>query len=255
MVQAALTSVCLAPAAFGGDYPFDSTADTVFDIIRADDPTTYVCMSYQGRAIRQMWDKRINGESDLDVFLFHAYYTDGPTIDIILNPEFQNENEARAEAQRYAFGLGQLPLVFRQGLKQFGIHKGDKGFHGGPGKVFMYQDKADLRVRQKHLEESLLHESVHASLDPLYRSSPEWVAAQEKDGTFITRYAAEHPRGEDLAESALFAYGLIRYPGRIPPVDSEVIATAIPNRISVIAKILNTQPKVAPSGPPPDNCH
>ncbi|MEX0337506.1 MAG: hypothetical protein AB3N11_00555, partial [Arenibacterium sp.] len=200
---------CLAalPAAVSQTYPFSSTADTVFDIIKSDDPTEYVCLNYEGRASRQMWDKRIDGESYLDVFLFTAHYRDAPPIDIILNPEFRSEPEARAEALRYAFGLGQLPVVFRQGLKQFGVHKGNKGFHGGPGKVFMYQDKADLRVSQNKLEESLLHEAVHASLDALYRDSAEWKAAQKQDDAFITRYAGEHPNREDLAESALFAYG------------------------------------------------
>lgn len=234
--------------------PFGSTADVVFDVIQRDDPTAFVCLNYEGRTIRQMWDKRIDGESDLNVFLFTAHYTDGPTIDIILNPEFNTEAEARAEAQRYAYGLGQLPIVFRQGLHQFGIHKGKKGFHGGPGKVFMYQEQADLRVSQNKLEESLLHESVHASLDALYRDSVAWRAAQQSDGAYITEYAAEYPDREDLAESAYFAYGLLRYPGRIPPVDSGVVARTIPARIQVIAEILSSQPTVDPPPPVPNTC-
>lgn len=234
--------------------PFSSTADTVFDIIKTTDDTQFLCLTYEGRTIRQMWDKRIDNESDLNVFLFKAYFTEGPTIDIILNPEFETVENARAEADRYTRGLGQLPLVFRHGIKQFGIHMGNEGFHGGPGKIFMYQDKTTLRISQKHLEESIMHESAHASLDALYRDSPEWRAAQQKDGTFVTKYAARHPDGEDLAESALFAYALLEHPGRIPPVDSRDIVNSMSARISVIRDILATELDLDPAPEPPDNC-
>lgn len=249
-----LACALIPPAALAANYPYGSTAGTVFDIIREDDPSAFVCLNYEGRATRQMWDKRINGESDLDVFLFTAYFTDGPPIDIILNPEFSTENEARSEAMRYTRPLGQLPIVFRQGIRQLGIHKGNKSFHGGPGKIFMYQDKASRRIEQHHLEESMLHESVHASLDLKWRKSPEWLAAQASDGAFLTRYAGEHPEGEDLAETALFAYALLRHPGRIPPVDSAEIARLVPARIKVVETILDTQPEIAPFRSPPDTC-
>ena len=196
----ALAALLAATPLAAQEYPFGSTADTVFDIIRTDDPTAFVCLSYEGRTTRQMWDKRIDGESDLNVFLFQAHFSDGPPVDIILNPEFGSEGEARAEAMRYVRGLGQLPLVFRQGIRQFGVHKGDKGFHGGPGKIFMYHDRATRRIEQAHLEESILHESVHASLDRDWRQSPQWRAAQAKDPGFLTRYAAARtwPRPRSL---------------------------------------------------------
>ena len=246
----------LIPTVVSGDeYPYDSTADTVFDIIREDDPSTFLCLDYRGRETRQMWDKRQNNEFYLNVFLFRAHFSEGPTLDIILNPEFQTENEARTEAMRYAKGLGQLPMILRQGIRQFGIHKGDKGFHGGPGKIFMYQDKASLRITQRHLEESIMHESVHASLDAAYARSSVWRAAQSSDDAFVTRYAAEHPDQEDLAESVLFAYGLLFHPGRIPPVDSEVIAAIMPARIATISEIFASQQSVGSNDVPPDSCH
>lgn len=235
--------------------PFDATADTVFDIIRQDDPTQFVCLTYEGRETRQMWDKRLDGESDLNVYLFRAYFEQGPSIDIILNPEFTNPETARAEAMRYTRGLGQLPLVFRQGIKQFGIHKGNKSFHAGPGKIFMYQDKTSLRIKQKHLEESLMHEATHASLDRKHALSAPWLAAQASDKGFVTRYAARRPEGEDLAETALFAFGLLRHPGRIPPADSKAILARIPARIAVVRDILDNGPQLAPAPTPPDNCN
>ncbi|MEP3333964.1 hypothetical protein [Sedimentitalea sp.] len=236
------------------DVPFDATADTVFNIIQDSDPSTFVCLSYEGRTTRQMWDKRQDDEFDLEVFLFTAHFSDMPPIDIILNPEFETPEAARAEADKYTHRLGRVPLVFRHGIRQLGVHKGDKGFHAGTGKVFVYSDMSDRRISENHLEESLLHEGVHATLDDQYRLSPEWIAAQEQDGRFLTRYAASRPEREDLAETALFAYSLLRHPGRIPPADSAAIARIAPARIAVVESILNTTVEVPPPTPPPGGC-
>ncbi len=251
LVSALVISLPLQAAA---DPPFDSTADTVFDIITNSDPSSFICLSYEGRTIRQMWDKRRDNEFDLNVYLFRAFFGEGPAMDIIVNPEFGSQQAARDEVDRYTTRLGQLPLVFRHGIRQFGIHKGNPTFSAGPGKVFVYAGKTTQRIEENHLEESLMHEAVHATLDARYARSPEWQAAQESDGGFVTRYGKRHPQGEDLAESALFAYGLLRHPGRIPPVDSRVIAQTIPARIEFIAWMLEQQPQLAPAPTPPGNC-
>lgn len=244
----------LLPAALAADPPFSSTADTVFDIIRVDDPSSFVCLSYQGRTTRQMWDKRLDDEFDLNVFLFHAHFDDSPPFDIIVNPEFGSVEAAEAEARRYTHGLGQLPLVFRHGIRQFGIHKGMPTFSAGAGKIFVYAGMTTQRIGENHLEESLLHESIHATLDRQHARSDAWQAAQASDDRFLTRYAMRHPQGEDLAETALFAYGLIRHPGRIPPVDSRDILAAVPARVDFFKDILNKTPKVPPAPIPPQNC-
>ena len=44
--------------------------------------------------------------------------------------------------------------------------------------------------------------------------------------------------GEDLAESALFAYILIHYPSRIPKEEAERISSAMPHRIAFVEKLL-----------------
>ncbi len=243
-----------APALGASDPPFSSTADTVFDIITVDDPSTFVCLSYQGRTIRQMWDKRVDNEFDFNVYLFQAHFSDSPPFDIIVNPEFGSREAAEAEARRYTRGLGQLALVFRHGIRQFGIHRGMPTYSAGSGKIFVYADRTSLRISQDHLEESLLHEAVHATLDRQYAGSDEWKAAQASDNRFMTRYAQSRPEGEDLAETALFAFGLIRHPGRIPPVDSRDILSAVPARIAVVRDILARNPVPGPIPPPPDNC-
>lgn len=249
-----LASAALAAPVSAASAPFDSTADTAFDIIRTDDPTAFVCMTYEGRTVRQMWDKRKDNEFDLNVFLFRAYFNDGPAIDIIVNPEFETREAAEAEARRYTTGLGQLPMVLRQGIRQFGIHDGDPTYSAGTGKIFVYAGRTTRRIGQNHLEESLLHESVHASLDARYRLSPEWKAAQQQDGAFVTDYAERSPDREDLAETMLFAYAFQYHPDRFPPVDSEVVRATIPARLDFLSKLLSSPADTAPVPAPPDDC-
>lgn len=254
LVGVAISALAGGAAANAGAPPFDSTADTVFDIIRTDDPSSFVCLETAGREMRQMWDKRVDAEFDLEVFLFRAYFSDGPSIDIIVNPEFGTVEAARAEASRYTRPLGQLPPVFRQGIRQFGIHKGEPTYSAGPGKIFVYAGRTDIRIGENRLEESLLHEAVHASLDRRHARSDRWRAAQASDGGFVTRYAERRPEGEDLAETAIFAYALARYPDRLPPADSAAVRNQVPARLEVLTEIINAGPESLPASPVPEGC-
>lgn len=248
---ACATSTALA----GSQPPFSSTSDTVFDIIRTDDPSTFRCLSYEGRATRQMWDKRVDAEDYYETYLFHAHFTDGPPIDFIVNPEFGSVDAARAEVARHTRALGQLAPLFREGIRQIGIHKGKPTYSAGPGKIFLYSDRSSIRISENRLEESLLHEAVHASLDASYRLAPDWVAAQRADDAFVTRYAASRPDREDLAETALFAWGLKFHPDRIPPVDSQDIRNQVPARLAFLNTLLSQPIQLADPPEPPDNCH
>ena len=202
-----------------------------------------------------MWDKRVDNEFNFDTFLFHAHFTDGPPIDFIVNPEFETVEAARTEVLRYTRALGQLPPVFRQGIRQIGVHRGMPTYSAGTGKIFVYSDRTTVRISENKLEESLLHESVHASLDAQHRLSPEWMAAQQADPGFVTRYAASRPDREDLAETALFAYAFLRYPDRLPPVDSQDVRNQAPARLAFLSRLLSQPVRLDPPPAPPDRCH
>ncbi len=217
--------------------PFGDTAGTVFDIIRASDPTALQCLDAAGQAPRQIWDKRVDGEPVVDAHLFIARYTDGTSIEIAVNPEFAAA-DALTQAQRFARPLGQLPTSLRVGIGRFSIHAGDEGFHAGTGQVVVYTGRADERESYDHLEESLFHEAVHASWDAEHRLAPAWVAAQAADGRFLTGYGAATPDREDLAETALFAFAILHHPDRFPPVDTADTVAAVPNRIAYIKALL-----------------
>ncbi len=225
------------PAAAGGTPPYDSTADTVFDIITTDDPSSFRCLTDNGRSARQIWDKRVNGEPVVEAFVFTAEYSDGASIEIAVNPEFATVDKARAEAMRYVAPLGQLPSLLRAGIGRFSIHGGDEGFHAGKGQIVVYAERATRRIAQAHLEESLFHEAVHATLDDEHRLAAAWQEAQRRDGGFLTSYAQATPDREDLAETALFAFALQYHPDRFPPVDTQTVRVAVPNRLAYIARL------------------
>lgn len=242
---AACLSLLFVTACAGGgrpethmDPPYDFTAGTVFDIIRTDDPTSFVCLHPRGRATRQMWDKRVSREFYHKVYLYNAYFTDGTRFEVHVNPEFETPEVATAEAFRYMRGFGQLPTVLREGIRSVGVHRGHKTASAGPGKIFVYQGNAIKRQSRNKLEETLFHESVHASLDKKYMNSRAWRAVQKADPGFMTDYARDKYPREDMAETALFAWGILRYPGRIPPADTADIKAVVPNRIAFIGEIL-----------------
>lgn len=220
--------------------PFGDTAGTVFDIIQASDPTTFHCIEPTGRSTRQIWDKRVNGEPTVNAFTFAARYTDGTNIEFAINPEFQTESAAQAEALHFAAPLGRLPTVLRAGIEKFSVHQGNHGFHAGTGQIIGYSGTARQRESYNHLEETLFHEAVHASLDDQHRLAGAWKRAQDTDDGFLTDYGRQSPEREDLAETALFAFAILHHPDRFPPVDTQVTRATVPARIDYIEKIFPT---------------
>ena len=206
----------------------------VFDIIREEDPSTFLCLHYRGMEHREMWDKRVRQEFFHPVFLFDAYFSDGTRFEIHVNPEFGSDMEAEREAFRYMRGFGQLPTVLREGIRSLGIHRGDKTASAGSGKIFVYRQNAIKRQVQKHLEESLFYAAANVSLVNDFMDEQPWKAAVQNRPIkfFMTEYARDQFPREDMAETALFAWGILRHPERIPKSHRARIKAAVPNRIA-----------------------
>jgi hypothetical protein len=190
----------------------------------------------------------------VEAYLFNSKYSDGHTIEIAINPEFVNSAQALTEANFYTTALGQIPSSLRSGIKTFSVHKGNEGFHAGTGGIVFYSVKARLRLQQKHLEESIFHESVHASWDVQYAKSEPWINSQRSDNGFVTAYGAEFPTREDLAESALLAFAVIHHPGRIPPADTDDIFQIAPSRVKFIESLLPTNKPLIAISPETIDC-
>ncbi|MFG0319279.1 MAG: hypothetical protein ACF8XB_18555 [Planctomycetota bacterium JB042] len=235
-----LAGALLVSGPASADEYSSSVVGTEFDFIVDHDPTTFLCLEYQGVGPREMPDK--TGESALiqTAFVYLAHFEDGTRVDVAVDGDFETEAAARAEAERYGPRLGKLPTALRSGVERLVVHRGEEGAtaFSDVGLIVVYSDNATKRISTHDLEETLFHESVHAAWDAEHADSKAWRRAQKKDRGFVTRYARENPDGEDLAESALFAYTLTHHPDRIPPADAQAIRRAIPARIAFVERLL-----------------
>ena len=218
-----------------------SVVGTDFDFITEADPDTFVRLEDKGQGPAEMPDKSDRSAPLVQqAFLFVAHFNDGTRVQLAIDADFKTQDSARQEALRYTPRLGKLPTALRRGVERVVIHKGGENVTAFSDVVLivLYSDNATKRIGTHDLEETVFHESVHAAWDKAHAKSAEWQDAQKKDGGYVTDYARKNPQGEDLAESALFAYTLLHHPNRIPKEEAARIARIIPNRIAFVEKLL-----------------
>ncbi|SEO62100.1 hypothetical protein SAMN05216388_101599 [Halorientalis persicus] len=219
--------------------PFPSTTRLAPDLIISQDPTDFEELSRDGRGKRTVFDRRKGKWTTIDAYLFTARYEDSddviPTgftnrIEFQANPEFGYRGSWQ-EAFNYAREIGRLPRALQTGLDTVVLHRGDKSFGGKDGNILIHTDKAEKLDESGYLQETLLHEGTHASLDGEHTTSSGWKSAQKSDPTFITSYAERNPAREDLAASFVAWIAVRHLDGRVPREDIETIKETIPNRL------------------------
>lgn len=254
LVSLGLSAVgVMATAAVAVDYP-SSVVGTDFDFIRGDDPSSFQALKFLGSTTAEMPDKR-DDAADLfqPAFLFEATFSDA-VVKIFVDAGFANDRHAAEEARRYCGPLGRLPAPLRRGVRRLVVHRGgpDTTAFSDVGLIVVYSDNATRRIATHDLEETIFHESVHAAWDAEHAASRGWRNAQLADDAFVTVYAAKKPAREDLAESALFAFAMLRHPDRIDEPDRSAIAKRIPHRIAYIADLLSPGNDTPPEAPKPE---
>jgi len=95
----------------------------------------------------------------------------------------------------------------------------------------------ETRISNHDLEETVFHESVHATLESIYKNDALWLKAQKDDAAFIIEYSANHPKIEDLLETAIFAYTILEHPGRLSSDIEEWIRKNTPQRLGFFSTI------------------
>lgn len=217
----------------------NSIVSTEIDFIKSTDPDAFVSLSYIGQQDKEMPDKRNNELFDVDTYVFEASFTGGKVIEIWAHSSFGSEAAAQEYVDKLTPRLGKLPEIMRNPLSHIVLHKGDEGaFAEASGNFFVvYSDNMDERIENDDLEETVFHESVHASLDAIHLENADWLKAQNNDYAFITEYAQNNSDKEDLAESAIFIYTITTYPGRLSSDIVNWVNTNIPNRVSYINSI------------------
>jgi hypothetical protein len=211
--------------------PFHGTIFIDPDILTAADPTTFTGLTYSGRSLRRMFDRRVDDWTWKTPYLFDAKFDDGLAVEIQVNAEFDSVEAAKAQAEKYAPVIGRLPTALRRDVETVWIHKGEKLFGGGNDNILIHTDQAALYEHDGILEEALVHEASHTSLDADHAAAPPWLAAQKADPTFISDYARDHPKREDIAESFLPYLAVRHRAGRISKRLAQKIEATMPHRI------------------------
>ena len=160
-----------------------------------------------------------------------------------VHPDLASLGEAEQVVRHVADAVAKLPFDMRRRLHHVVIHHGDEtaSAEKDAGFFVLYHANIAKRIAAHDLEETVFHESVHATLDKRYANSRAWRQAQNADDAFITRYAQNNPGKEDLAESALFAWAVLQYPGRLPGEVEAEVRRIMPHRLAFFAKLFGDQ--------------
>ena len=129
-----------------------------------------------------------------------------------------------------------MPAVLRRGVKQMVLYPEGDSWNASTGEVNIHHGNYAGELADGALEESMIHETVHTSIDDRHAESYGWKQAQRADRAFISDYAAATPEGEDLAETFTLYLALALDPGRFSDEDYDIITSTIPNRIAYLEK-------------------
>ena len=224
--------------------PFSGTAYVSSEILVPTDPTVFYDLEKIEDAEREMYDRRqgkldeVQGWITVTPHLFKASFVDGSTVEVQVNPEFKDVMIAEEVALKYLKVIGQLPTFLRKDLKTVWIHKGNELFGGGNNNILIHHDQGIWLDGLGLLEEIILHEAAHTSLDNDHLSNPEWLKAAQADGQFISDYAKDFPYSEDVAESFPMYFALRYKASRLEPHILKLIEDTIPNRIEYFDKVI-----------------
>ncbi len=209
-------------------------AGTIFinpDIITSSSPSAIQSTTYTGQDTVRMYDRRVDQWVKVNAYLFDVVWDDGITSRAQVNPEFATIEAATTQAEKYAFLIGQLPTVLRKDVNEIWIHKGDELFGGGNNSILIHTGQSKDYEKDGVIEETLVHEASHTSLDIEHSASTGWIEAQNLDKEFISNYSRSHPSREDIAESFL-TWLMVRYrKDKISVEDFNKITKSIPNRL------------------------
>ena len=161
--------------------------------------------------IGELWDYTVETEypmGDREMWCFKANYND---LDHQINfrvrrDHWQDQQEAFRIAEHYADVLGKIPKALRLDHEITNISDRHGRASAGTTEVNIPHK---TYYNNTFLEEVLIHEGAHITIQDHLEGTPEWLAAVEKDDKFVTRYATTHVN-EDLAESYM-AWFAVRY--------------------------------------------
>ncbi len=180
-----------------------------------------------------MPDRRSDNLFVEKTYVFQVAFEDEVRLEILANSDFPSQAAAEVYVKHAAESLAKLLKPLRKKLAHVVLHNGDEvAFSEAEGHFFvLYAQNMDKRLATHDLDETVFHETIHAAMEKTHAKRPEWLKAQKSDPSFITAYAAKLPLVEDLPESALFAYTLLKHPKRLPAEVERSVREIMPARL------------------------
>lgn len=217
--------------------PYGGTIFITGNLITDKDPSTFDYQEYKGTNERTMFDRRDGGKwIDINAHIFDTYYFDEHYIEVQVNTEF-SENEAREQAQKYGWLIGQLPKVLKRDVSTVWIHKGLYPWGGGNNNLLFHIGQTQeyenfdtiIGGEGSIVEETLIHEAAHTSIDSYFYGTKKWEEAVEKDNNYyFSTYGEEYPDREDIAEIFPLYIAVKFFPERINQrVIDEFLSTSL----------------------------
>ena len=201
-------------------------------------------LRYIGVEDRKLFDRRNPDNEDMTDTHVFSLNMNNKNIEVQVNANDFNEEDAEKEAEKYLVYIGKLPDLFLDQVRTVTIHKGDLQhlWGGGNNGLLIHTGIGEDYIDKGIVEEVLLHESTHTSLDEVFNpntpiKSNEWLETVNKDDLFISRYAKENARREDLAETLPIYYAIRRKRDNLTEIDDEeleLIEDALQNRFEFL---------------------
>ncbi len=230
----ALLQVLAGAAAHGAEPPYWGTLFIAPDTINEKDPSVYAGHRAMGTGERLVWDSRVNRWNEMTMRLYAVEFRGEPSVEFQVNMEIPAA-DAEAFVETYGRIVGQVPRVLRSQLKTVTIHGGKAPFGGGNENMVVQVEQGVEYARDGILEEAVLHELSHTSLDPVVPGAG-WSAAQRMDGSFLSRYAQENPDREDVAETFPIFLAVEYRKNRVPKDVYDAAFRHIPARMNFFRK-------------------
>jgi len=215
--------------------PYDGTVFTEPNIVTRNDPSTLRAVSFREMSWNDDYSYDCDGNFiDKKYFLFDAFYTRGDSIMFFVDEGYGEREDARWWANELGHIVGQMPRFLRDGVVAMTLHPDGDNWCAGKGEMTLETGDFDSEADAGTLEESMLHEVIHTSLDHRVLGGKAWKGAQRADGRSISTYGRDNPNSEDLAETFTVYYGLVR--GRLSEEDTRIVMETIPARIEFLKK-------------------
>lgn len=211
--------------------PYWGTAYIAANLITDADPTAFSGLVAAGQANRTMYDRRVNNWVNENAYLFNASFNDGLQMEIQVNPEFGSVANAQKVAEKYAYYVGKLPTTLRKDGYTMWIHGGEGSFGGGNNNFLIHDVRGEQAIADGTIEEVLMHEGSHTSIDTYHKNQAGWLDSQRLDVNFISNYAFDYPTREDLAESLVPYFAARIRPERVDEQLKQMIEQTIPHRL------------------------